>query len=136
MQKITITSISRNEKTSKDGKKKYISLGLRCAEYGERWINGFGNKDNQDWKEGDEVSIDIKEVEVNGKKYLNFETPDVTAFLIERVKTLEETMEKVRTTLKPMYLDWKATQPKDTPKVSGTEIDYPSDDINPSDINF
>ena len=73
MQKVKITKISRNEKTSAGGIK-YISLGLQI-EGKEAWINGFGNKDNQDWKEGDEVEIKIVEKVVNGKTYLNFETP-------------------------------------------------------------
>lgn len=113
IQTVTIKSIARNEKTSKAGKK-YTSLGFKCAEHGDKWVNGFGNKSNADWKEGDEVKVDIKEVVSGDKTYLNFDMVNVESILIERVATLEavvksqaETINKIRETLKPMYFDWK-----------------------------
>lgn len=68
-----ITQIARNNKTSKAGKP-YVSLGLKVNEYGDKFINGFGNKDNADWKVGDDVEITV----VEKGEYLNFEMPTRT----------------------------------------------------------
>ena len=71
--KITLTQIARNNKTSKAGKQ-YVSVGIKCNEYGDKFINGFGNKDNSEWKVGDTVEV---EVEQKGE-YLNFSMPTRT----------------------------------------------------------
>lgn len=67
---ITLTAVSRKEKTSKAGKP-FTSVGIRCNEYGERWLSGFANKDNAGWKVGDTVEVDV---ETKGE-YLNFSVP-------------------------------------------------------------
>ncbi len=74
MEKITITRIARSNKTSSAGKS-YVSLGIQANEYGEQWLNGFGNKSNENWNNGDTVEVTIEKKTVNGKEYLNFETP-------------------------------------------------------------
>lgn len=71
--KVTITQIARNNKTSKAGKP-YVSLGIKCNEYGDKFINGFGNKGNEHWKVGDTVEV---EIEQKGE-YLNFSMPTHT----------------------------------------------------------
>ncbi len=130
MTKIILTAVSRNDRTAKNGKK-YISIGFKCTEYGDRWINGFGSKDNADWKEGDEVKVEIFEKDgKDGKKYLNFSIPDLTAETLIRLEALERTVEKIRKALEPIYLDWKRknnavnTEPL---KVRGTDINYPEE---------
>ena len=65
--KVKLTRVSRNNKTSKGGKD-YVSLGIQTEQHGDKWINGFGNNFNKDWKQGDEVEIEVVE---NGQ-YLNF----------------------------------------------------------------
>lgn len=70
---ITITQIARNNKTSKVGKP-YVSVGIKCNEYGDKYINGFGHKDNASWKIGDTVDVEI----VEKGEYLNFEMPKST----------------------------------------------------------
>lgn len=57
---VTITAISRKDKTSKAGKP-FVSLGLKTREHGEKWLSGFGNVGNRDWKIGDTVDIDIEQ---------------------------------------------------------------------------
>lgn len=75
--KITLTKVfttnkdkEGNELKSKKGVP-YTRMSIKANEYGDKWISGFQNKDNKDWKEGDTVEVEIKE---NGE-YLNFETP-------------------------------------------------------------
>lgn len=74
MEKLTITKVSRNDKTSQAGKS-YVSLGIKCKEYNDVFLNGFGNKDNADWKVGDVVEVTVEKKEYNGKTYLNFSVP-------------------------------------------------------------
>lgn len=82
MAQITLTHVSRTDKESKTKRDKqgnptrYESVSLKATEYGDRFINGFGRADNKDWKAGDKVEVEVKEVESNGKKYLNFEMPE------------------------------------------------------------
>lgn len=81
MTKLTLTNVSRTARESRTKKDRngnplpYTSLSLKSVEYGEKFINGFGNKDNMAWKAGDVVEVEIKEVEKDGRKFLNFETP-------------------------------------------------------------
>ena len=66
---VTITSISRKERTSKAGKP-FTSVGIRCEQYGDKWLSGFGNADNANWKVGDRVEIEVYQK----GEYLNFTT--------------------------------------------------------------
>jgi len=68
---VTLTTISRKDKTSSAGKP-YVSLGIKTQEHGGRWLSGFGRKDNKDWKAGDKVEIIVEEK----GQYLNFSMPD------------------------------------------------------------
>jgi hypothetical protein len=77
MTKLTLTWIKREEKMSaaKENKpaRKYTSVSIKTQEYGDKYLSGFGNEDNQGWKEGDTVEVEsVEEKEYNGKKYLNF----------------------------------------------------------------
>lgn len=85
MQKVNLTYVQREEKTATSGKH-YTSLRIKCAEYGDRFLSGFGNASNKSWKQGDTVEIEVKEVAKDGKTYLNFETPKEASV---DVKTLE-----------------------------------------------
>ena len=77
MQKVKITKIYRTDKDkqgnllkSKDGKP-YAKISIKTEENGDRWIGGFQNARNKDWKEGDVVEVKI----IQNGEYLNFETP-------------------------------------------------------------
>ena len=70
---VTITQISRKEKTSTKTGRPFTSVGIRTKEHGERWLSGFGNKDNAAWKAGDVIQIDV----VEKGEYLNFTMPTV-----------------------------------------------------------
>lgn len=78
----------REEKTSKAGKP-YTSLRIKTIEYGDRYLSGFGNASNKDWKEGSEVEIIVTETQKDDKTYLNFETPKAEKVAIESMKGVE-----------------------------------------------
>lgn len=77
MTKLTLTKVYTTNKDKEGNELKskkgipYTRMSIKAQEYGDKWISGFQNKDNKDWKEGDTVEVEIKE---NGE-YLNFETP-------------------------------------------------------------
>src|SRR3990167_5854721 len=68
---ITITAISRKERTSKAGRP-FTSVGLKTIEYGDRWVSGFGNARNKDWKKGDKIEVEVEDT----GQYLNFTMPE------------------------------------------------------------
>lgn len=69
--KVTIVAVNRKERMSNRTGKPFTSLGIRTQEHGEKWLSGFGNKDNSTWKNGDVVEIDIEQK----GEYLNFTVP-------------------------------------------------------------
>jgi hypothetical protein len=92
MQKITITRVYVSDKdkngvpfVGKTTGKPYKKLALKAVEYSDKWLSGFQNKDNENWKEGDVVDVIIKQ---NGE-YLNFETPKAEDKLASRLSALE-----------------------------------------------
>lgn len=125
MTKVTLTKIyttdkdkSGNPLKSKTGNP-YTRLSIQTKEYGDKWISGFQNKSNQNWKEGDTVEIIIKE---NGQ-YLNFETPNKEDVMMAMIQEIARDVAKLNAKVFP-------------PKVGNTDIDYPINDLNPDDIGF
>ena len=95
MEKVKIVKVTRHERVSKSGKP-YTSVGIQTLQYGEQWLNGFGNAENAAWKMGDEVTI---EVEKRGE-YLNFKMPQKMneTRIGDKIKEIElrlELLEKV-----------------------------------------
>lgn len=91
MIKLNLTYVDRKEKTSKRNNKSYVSLSIKATQYGDKFLSGFGNKANESWKVGDEVEVlEVKEVEKEGKVYLNFEMPKAFNGNAELQKALEE----------------------------------------------
>lgn len=75
--KRTDTDAKGDALVSKQGKP-YTRLSIKVESKGERYISGFGNQGNADWKVGDEVDITITESDAKdktGKPYLNFSQP-------------------------------------------------------------
>lgn len=79
--KITLTKISHFDKdkegrpfTTKDGKP-YTRCLLKCVEYGDQLLSGFGGRTTREWKEGQTVDVVVTEKVVNEKTYLNFNVP-------------------------------------------------------------
>lgn len=92
MEKVTLVKVYRSD-TNKEGVKlvgkngkPYTKIGIKTKEYGDKWLNGFGNFDNKGWNEGDTVDIITEQ---NGD-FLNFKTPSQTELLEIRVKKLED----------------------------------------------
>jgi len=124
MEKVKIARIARNNKTSREGKP-YVSLGLQTNEYGDVWLNGFGNKSNEHWKEGDEVEIEIKKVVKGDREYLNFDTPkkeDVNTAAVQT--TLGKINYKLDMIIAHLSGKTKLTSEPGIP----SNIDYPEDD--------
>ncbi len=65
-----LTYVGRFEKTSKAGKP-YTSMSLKANEYGDKYISGFGGKENAHWKAGDSIEVDVEQK----GEYLNFSMP-------------------------------------------------------------
>lgn len=124
---VTLTRVFRswkdkegNDLVSKSGRK-YEKVLIKCQEYGDRWVSGFGSKSNQNWKEGDTVNIVVEEK----GEYLNFKTVETNEtsdnskvmFMLELIDKKLEAINK---------------------KISPTEKDATpdSDDINPDEIPF
>ena len=55
-----------------------------------RTISGFGNQTTSNWNEGMEVTIELSQVEKNGKTYWNFSLPKAKTDLSEVLAKLDE----------------------------------------------
>lgn len=74
--KLNLTYIDRKERTSARTNKPFTSVTIKAKEYGEKFLSGFGNKENSSWQVGQEVEVaSVNEVSKDGKIYLNFEMP-------------------------------------------------------------
>lgn len=100
-----ITKIARylNDKNgqplkTRDGRP-YIRINMQLKEYGDKWISGFGNKDNETWREGDKVDVAIEEKGgSNGVVYLNFTMP-------KKEDAINEKLEQVLNRLTGISID-------------------------------
>jgi len=124
MEKVTINKITRNERTSAKTGKPFTSLGLKTTEYGDQWLSGFGNKDNAGWKEGDQVEIEIKKVEKDGRTYLNFDTP-------KAADKADEKLEQILNKIVGLTLAVHSLEAKLERAIKGAPVDgYPEFDGN------
>jgi hypothetical protein len=94
--KITLTKIYRTNKDKQGNLLKsakgfnYERLGLKTQEHGDTWLSGFGGDWNQSWQEGQTVDVEVKQVEKDGKVYLNFERINELDEIRTRLTTLED----------------------------------------------
>ena len=136
MIKLTLTSITRTPRTSKDGKP-FTSVSIKAKEYGEKFISGFGNKANENWKVGDEVEVAavIEKPSTNKQGqpvvYLNFEMPKSGGATAspEVMKILTEIANRQVSIILKLDRILANQEPKNAtrvaPVVSGTNIEYP-----------
>jgi len=96
MTKFKIERIVRS-KTNKEGKpyitkdgRPYERVAIQVSEMEGTWLSGFGNSQNQDWKEGDFVEIEITTNEKDGKTYYNFRMPSDLEQVKNRLTILEK----------------------------------------------
>jgi hypothetical protein len=138
--KQTLTFVARytkdkmgNPLMTKTGKP-YVSIRVKTNEHGDKFISGFGNAQNENWKVGDEVEMDIEQK----GEYLNFTMPKPTDVLKGDLETVKIDIERIyrevfaiRETL--VMLRQLMEKAKVIP--SNESAEYP-DEINPEDIPF
>lgn len=136
MEKVTLTKIYTTDKDkqdnplkSKDGKP-YTRMSIKTQEHGDKWISGFQNSVNKNWKEGDEVEVTIKQ---NGE-YLNFETPKKDDKVVEMLSQVLTRLGAMNAKID--YLAEKIYPREQALKDSNKLSDYPDEPINPEDIPF
>ena len=129
--KLTLTFIKSIPKTSVSGKN-YISVSIKSQEYGDKYLSGFGNKDNQNWKVGDVVEVLVKQVLKDGKEYLNFEMPKNETKsqnnfeVLHQIEVLKTKISRLSALVERLY-----------EKSFGEDLDgYPVEDIKAEDITF
>lgn len=110
--KRTTTDKAGKTLTGKNGKP-YTRLSIKTKEHGEQWLSGFDSKDTAQWSEGQQVEIEVTEVEKDGKKYLNFVTPkkggdellkqifDNTEMILNRLVGLKIDIETIKAAQQP-----------------------------------
>ncbi len=99
IKKLRLTRVYRSTKDKEGNElktklgKPYERVSIKTEEYGDKWLSGFGNEQNKEWKEGDEVTLEVKEV----GQYLNFSPVKMESRLMDmfqdlnkRVKNLED----------------------------------------------
>ena len=75
IKEITIEKIAKRTINTKYGEKEQVNIKPKNS---DTWINGFKNKTNAQWNEGDTVKIDAWSTENNGKTFYNYKTVEVT----------------------------------------------------------
>ena len=96
MEKLTLTRVFRKDEVSKKTGNPYTRLALKTKEYGEeKWVSGFGNKSNSDWKVGDVIEVDVKQE----GQYLNFEMPKSNGASPELIAKVNQILENTVTIL-------------------------------------
>lgn len=139
MQKYTITKIYKTNKDKQGNQlmangRPYTRMSVKVAEYGDKWVSGFENKQNRDWKEGQVVEMIIEQ---NGE-YLNFSLPKDAG-----TSQLNDKLELVLTKLAKIELmvsllgDKKKSDEINVPTPAG--VHYPTmaeEGIDPNDFPF
>ena len=107
--KVTITNISRKERTSQRTGKPFISLGLQTVEHGAKWMSGFDGPSTKDWKIGDTVEVIVEQK----GDYLNFSVPKVGDKLEEVVNRITAVQMDVKEILSLLKVKPVSVDPKD-----------------------
>lgn len=95
--KLNLTFVKRTERISKAGKP-FTSVSIKSTQYGEKYLSGFGNKDNANWAAG--MEVEVAEVVAKGE-YLNFEMPKkVTANTQVEVMALSHKLDLIQSQLR------------------------------------
>lgn len=130
--KIYTTNVDKNKQPLMANGRPYTRMSIKCEQYGEKWISGFQNASNKDWKEGDEVEIVLKQ---NGE-YLNFETLKKDDKLVDMLSQLLTKVGKIDAKI-DLIADGMNLKGKLEDKYGkSSEPDYPDDKINVDDIPF
>lgn len=132
IKKITLTNVQRYTKDkngnpfkTKDGKP-YERLLIKCEEYGDKLLSGFGGQWNDGWKAGDEQTIDITEVQKEGNTYLNFGKVNMQDRMMEMIQELNKRVLRLEEIQRggfdyPVNVEEPNFDPKDEPPVESLE---------------
>jgi hypothetical protein len=130
--KLTITGIWRYT-TKQDGSplvgsngKPYTSIRIKTQEYGDKLLSGFGDVWNAEWKDGQQIDVDVEEK----GQYLNFKKVNPVKKLEERVVKLEAAVFKTAPAPAPV----KA--PVKTPEIPIINVEDDRPPINEADLPF
>lgn len=133
--KLNLTYIDRKERTSKTGKP-FTSITIKAKEYNDKFLSGFGNKENSTWQVGQEVEVaDVKEVSKDDKIYLNFEMPKFggNSDVMKALEEIKNTLTKIKLDqaqgLKEIYEAVVSGKPKESDYPTGPEKTAFDDDL-------
>jgi len=76
MANYTLTDLKRTERQGPKGP--YVQVSIKTYETGDKFVSGYGGPQNENWRIGDVVEIDIvpsKNTDKYGNPYLNFYHP-------------------------------------------------------------
>lgn len=138
--KLNLTYVGRKEVVSQRTNKPFTSISIKCTQYGDKYLSGFGNKGNEGWKSGDEVEVEaVTEKVSGGKTYLNFEMPKRTpnGGSVETMAVshkLDQIIAQNRTIID--HLSGKNRLDLTSAGTLVPTFDRPADDIDPNDIPF
>lgn len=138
MEKLTYVNSTTTDKEGNSLKTKagkpYTRLSLKVESKGDRYVSGFGNTENKDWKVGDEVDIVITESttqDKNGNPYLNFSMPkkedkvdEKLEMILNKLTGLIISVETIKEAVRPKKPSTYPTQSNET-----AFDDVPSEDV-------
>lgn len=132
MEKLTLvkrdtTDREGNALTTRDGRP-YTRMSIKVESKGDKYVSGFGSKDNSDWKVGDEVDILIVEsdkTDKNGQPYLNFS-------ITKKEDKVDEKLEQILNKLTGIGINLEVV----LGKLSAKKQDDYSDEPDPDGIPF
>lgn len=96
-----------NALVNKQGKP-FTRLTIKVESKGDRYISGFANEGNKNWRVGDEVDIIITEsktLDKNGKPYLNFSLTKKEVVQSGDMKEIKDELFKVIVRVGAMHND-------------------------------
>lgn len=133
--KHTLTSIQRYQKTSAAGKP-YTSVVIQTNTHGSKTLSGFGNKENESWRAGDEVEFDVEQKGA----YLNFSMPKGGSGASNEHSSarIEQIYQEVVATRQSVVMLVQLLKEKGVIPSSPSPIGipYPEDQIDPNDMPF
>lgn len=139
MQTVTLTAVYHNDK-DRDGKpyvaqktgKPYTKCNIKVAEYGDKYLSGFGNAVTKTWNVGDTVEI---EIETRGE-YLNFSVPKketgggLSDQDRETLMRLEKKIDSINWHIIEFLKAQKSGKPMyPSPEVEGIKIEEPPEEL-------
>jgi hypothetical protein len=135
IQKLTLSQVTRqttdkngNPLKTKDGKP-YTRVLIKAVQHGDKFLSGFGGEWNKNWQEGDEVSVEVSQIDKDGKTYYNFSRVNIESQLLARVEAIEKAMKDVISEIKILKSNGLTSAGTKVPDFS--EVD---EEINPDDI--